>query len=273
MTPTTDYGKVMSDRKLFNQMVYTPMSQATKLLDERRKDSKLITKVEELLKGDIPGFFKEKGKCAIFGRHIATPNHESRMFITLAKENNLHPVFFEYLNDKFTSNNTYKHSLGQLQIQKKGTTKDGSPRFEKINIIDFNTSNGKKIKEIKTLWGDNLVDFHRKLFPLEGYSLSDLYIYDASPWFKVHGGKALDYYVNLLLLFTCYGILFENFLTSDDEDGEFTKNIVLPAIEKVLNLTGVKPLITPIGPLEVENEDFWIHHLPKIKEIIPKEYV
>ena len=31
----------MADRKLFNETVYTPMSEALRLLDERRKDPEL----------------------------------------------------------------------------------------------------------------------------------------------------------------------------------------------------------------------------------------
>ncbi|MDO8658877.1 MAG: hypothetical protein Q7K55_09120 [Candidatus Levybacteria bacterium] len=39
----------MADRKLFNKTVYTPMSEALRLLDERRKDPELMAKVEKLL--------------------------------------------------------------------------------------------------------------------------------------------------------------------------------------------------------------------------------
>ncbi len=46
-TTIGDYNKIMADRKLFNQTVYTPMSEAIRLLDERRKDPELIAKVEK----------------------------------------------------------------------------------------------------------------------------------------------------------------------------------------------------------------------------------
>lgn len=265
-----DYNKIMSDRNIFNQIVYTPLSEALRLLDERQKDPKLLVKVEKLLKGEIP-FFLKKNKCGVLGRQIATPNHETKMFIKITKENNLFPVFFEYYDDKFTSNNNYKHSLGQLQLQTKGFDKYGDYRFEKITIIDFNKYNGKKLRDTKTLWGEFLIDFHKRLFSEQDFALKDLYFYDGSEWFKKHGGqKAISFYTNFLSLFLCHGILFENFLTSKDEDGEFTKNIFLPALEKVINLTGVKPLIIPIGPLDIENDNFWFHHLLKIKKIIPK---
>ena len=64
-----------------------------------------------MLKGDIPEILKNNKKYAVLFRQIATPNYETKRFIALAKENNLCPVIFEYHNDKFTSNNEFKHSL------------------------------------------------------------------------------------------------------------------------------------------------------------------
>ena len=55
-----DYNKIMADRKLFNKTVYTPMSEALRLLDERRKDPELMAKVEKLLNGDIPEILKDR---------------------------------------------------------------------------------------------------------------------------------------------------------------------------------------------------------------------
>ncbi|MFA6273774.1 MAG: hypothetical protein WC662_01305 [Candidatus Paceibacterota bacterium] len=268
MTSIGDYNKIMSDRKLFNKVVYTPLSEALKILEERKKDKKLIAKVEKLLKGDIPEVLKRKKYCVQF-RQIATPNNDCRHFIRLAKGNNLHPVFFEYFDDKFTSNNEFKHSLGQLRVQGKVNKKDNYP-IEKITIVDFTKHDGKKLKDVKTLWGEKLIDFHRRLFLVHDYYFDNSNFYDASVWLKNNGGKAIDYYTNFFLLFICNGILFENFLTTNDEEGEFTKNIVLPAIEKVIKLTGVKPLIIPIGALDMENDTHWISYHPKVKILIPK---
>jgi hypothetical protein len=33
-----DYDTIMSDRNIFNQIVYTPLSEALRLLEERQKD-------------------------------------------------------------------------------------------------------------------------------------------------------------------------------------------------------------------------------------------
>ena len=257
----------MEDRKLFNKTVYTPLSEAIKLLDERRKDPELMAKVEKLLKGDIPEILKNK-KCGVLGRQIATPNHESERFISITQDNNLCPVFFEYYEDKFSSRNEYKHSLGQLRIMEK-VNKKGYQNVEKLTIVDFNKYGSKKLREVKTRWNESLIDFHRKLFTAYGYNVNDLYFYEASKWYKDNGGKPIDYYINLFSMFTCFGIYFENFLTLTDSEGDFTKNIVLPALEKVINLVGVKPLIVPLAPLDLEADNLWYHHLLKVKELIP----
>ena len=260
-----DYDKIMSDRNIFNQIVYTPLSEALRLLDERRQDKELMAKVEELLKGDIPEFFKNK-KCAVQFRQIATPNTESEYFIKIAKENDLQPAFFEYHDDKFTSNNEFKHSLGQLHIRSH-INKNGTFPAEKITIVDFNKYNGKKLKDVKTLKEESLIDFHRKIFDSQGHNLRELSFFDASDWLKNHGGTATHYYTSFLLLFTCFGILFENFLLTNNSEGDFTRDVVLPAIEKVIDLTGVKPLIIPIGPMDMETDKHWISYHPKIKSL------
>lgn len=103
-----DYEKIMSDRNIFSQIVYTPLSEAIQLLEKRRKDPEFTAKVEKLLKGDVPEFLKKK-KCGVLSRQVATPNYESKRFISITKSCNLHPVFFEYHNDRFIPENVFKH--------------------------------------------------------------------------------------------------------------------------------------------------------------------
>ncbi len=255
----------MSDRNLFNQVVYTPLSDALRLLEERRNDPELVAKVEKLFAGKIPDILKSSN-CGVIARQLATPNHENRTFINIAKENNLKPVFFEYHEDKLTSNNNFKHSLGQLWISD-GINKKGDDIVEKINIVNFNENNGKKISSVKTIWGESLIDFHKNLF--EVYEIKGIHFHDESEWYKENKADSIDFvYLNFFLLFTCYGILFENFLVSTGSEGNFTKNVVLPAIEKVQDLTGLKPLIVPIPPMDIETEDFWYYHLSLVKNKI-----
>ncbi|MBP9839728.1 MAG: hypothetical protein KBC44_01970, partial [Candidatus Pacebacteria bacterium] len=254
------------DRKLFNETVYTPLTEAIKILEERQKDSKLREKVEELLKGDIPEPLKKFDKYAINNKQVATPNFDTKWFIKLTEQFNLKPYFSEYLEDKFTSNNPFKHSLGQIIINKKLNTK-GESIQEKVTVIDFNKSNGVPINQVKTLWGENLVDFHRRLFDIYQYKTGDFIFYDVSNWLKRNGAKAEDYYKRDMLLLVCHGILFENFLL-DGEDGGFSKNVLLPAIEEVEALLGCKPLITPIPPMDIEDDNIWYSYDEKVKLLI-----
>jgi hypothetical protein len=261
-----DYNKIMSDRNLFNQIVYTPLSDAIRLLNERQKDPELIKKIEKLLNNDIPEPLRKMDKYGISGKQVATPNFDNIWFIKLTKEFGLKAVFFEYFDDKFTSNNDFKHSLGQLLIHNK-VDKHGYNIEEKITIIDFNKSNGKKLKDIKTLWGESLINFHKKLFESQSLNINDFIFYDESNWLKTHGNTAKNYYKNDMLLYICHGILFENFLLTESE-GVFTKDVLLPALQEVMNLVGVKPLIVPIPPMDIESDSIWYSYNKKIKPYI-----
>ena len=70
-----------------------------------------------------------------------------------------------------------------------------------------------------------------------------------------------------MLLYLCHGILFENFLLADT-DRDFIKGIFLPAFEKIYVEFGIKPLIVPIPPMEIEEDPFWYFHDEKIKSYI-----
>ena len=124
-----------------------------------------------------------------------------------------------------------------------------------------------KLKDIKTLWGESLIDFHKKLFDL--YNINDVSFLNEIDWYEKKNEKPIDFYVNFFLLITCFGILFENFLAlKGDTEAKFTKDVVLPALEKVINLTGVKPLIVPLEPIDIETDNFWYYHLPIVKKLI-----
>lgn len=266
MPKIVDYNEIMSDRNIFNKIVYTPLSEALKILDERRKDEKLKTKIEKLLKGNIPEPLKKDGRHGIQFRHLATPNHDTHWFVELTKDHGLKTTFFEYHSDKFTSNNDFKHSLGQLRIHD-NINKKGTNTEEKITIVDFNKNNGKRLRDIVTLWNEPLIDFHKRLFEVCGYEKNDFCFYDMSQWFKDNGAKATTYYTNMLLMFVYHGILFENYLLSESE-GEFTKKIFLPAFENASVLAGVKPLIVPIPPMDNEDDSHWVSYNKKVKSLI-----
>ncbi len=261
-----DHEELMTNKALFYESIYTPLSQAIKILEERQKDPKIKEKVLNALKGNIPEPLRREGKHAVQFRQIATPNIDTQWFLELTKDNGLSPVFFEYHDDKFTSNNHFKHSLGQLRLHK-NLNKKGNFIEEKITVVDFAKHDGKKIKEVVTIWSEPIVDLHRRLFKVCGYPEESSVFYDASEWLKNNGSDASGYYENFLLLFMCHGVLFENFLF-DESEGEFTRNVFIPAFEKVSILIGVKPLIVPIPPMDYQEDTHWVSYDPMIKNYI-----
>ncbi len=264
-----DHNKILESREFFHKTIYTTFSDAIKILSNRQKDVNLIKKIEDLLDGEIPEPLKKIDKYAINGKQVATPNFDVRWFLSAIHEFDLKVFFYEYHSDKFTSNNYFKHSLCQLNINSKTKNKKGGNIHEKINIVDFNKYDGKPLKDVETFWGENLINFHKKLFKVYNYNINDFIFYDGSPWLDKKGKKADCFYEKDLLLYICHGILFENFLL-DGKDGEFTKNIFLPAFEKVCKLTGLKPLIVPIPPMDydIEENSFWYSYDEKIKPLI-----
>lgn len=260
-----DYNEIMSDRKAFNNFVYTPLSEALKILDERQKDLSLIKKVQELLKYDIPEVLKGK-KCGVQFRQVVTPNNDAKNFIKISENFGITPVFMEYHSDKFSSNNNFKRSLGKIQLQGP-VNKQDLYRIEKINIMDFNKHNGKILKDVVTSWGESLIHFHRRLFNLSEINSFNCYFYDMSEWVKKHGSDPKEYYKNFLLLFSCYGILFENFPINGEDRG-FSRDVILPAIDYVTNITGVSPLIVPIPPMDMDDDDYWTLYNENFKDII-----
>lgn len=261
MNTENDYEKIITDRKLFNETVYTPLSKAVEILKERQNDKDLIKKVEDFLKGNMPEPMKDLNLYAVQFRQIATPNYEGLRFLSIAGEYDLKPLICEYHDDILVSNNPYKYSLGMLHF-----SNNRPDQNEYMKIVDFSKYNGKSIRNISTLWEESLVNFHKNLFSVVN---KEPLLFDASPWFQENGGKASLYYKNLLALFICHGILFENF-SPNGKEREFSKNIVLPAIIDVLKLFGCKPLIVPLEPLDMEDDKHWFSYPPLIKESVFK---
>lgn len=249
--------ELMKDREAFNRLIYTPFEEALTELSRRKKEPIPVTiTIPEVLKGD-PHF--------VIFRHIATPNYEIRRFMSAADAADFKPLILEYTSDVFLSLNPWKYSLSKVPFYK-GTDKTGSTRIEYKNIIDFNKSNNKPFSEIKTLWDQDLVEFHHEFF-LKHFPNHRESVFDLSQWLKQNGSDAKGYYKAFLSLFLNNTILFENFLL-EGQELPFTRDVIIPAFVEIMNETGKKPLIVALEPSDIEDDIFWLCHPHAEKEYV-----
>ena len=244
--------------------IYTPIEEAKKQIQERWKDENLKKKVDEYLGNDIPSFLLDSPK-AYLARHISSPNFEFFLFKELAGKIGLEFVLSEFTDDIFTTENTSKYHLGKMFFEK-GVGKRGGKDIITELIIDFNNSNGKKLREIKTLKGECITDFHHKL--LRQHEENEKFkIHDFSDWLKKFDSDPEKFYRHFLAFFIRNGILFENFLLNKEEK-KFTIEKVLPSFIFLTEKFGVKPIIVRLLPKGEEESPHWLHYHHKLKDSI-----
>jgi len=244
--------------------IYTPLSIAKKEIWKRWNDKELKKKVVKYLNGNIPDFLTHEPRAYI-ARHVASPNFDFLRFLDLAKDINLSPISPEFLDDKFICRNSAKYYLGKLFFFKR-TKKTCAFNLDTKRIIDFQTEEGKKLKDIKTIENENFVDFHHKLFSHLNIDINGM-TPDFSTWILERGKTPTEFYKFLLSLFICHGVMFENFLLNDEEM-DFTNKIVLSTIRQLEKEFGVKPLIVPLLPFEEENKKYWFYYPENLKNYL-----
>lgn len=257
--------ELVNDRKKFDEYVYfASMEEALQELERRRQDPLLAQKVEEYLKDvGIPEPFVGDPRLVIF-RQVATPNIEVSRFLIIADGVGMKPLFLEYYDDKFTSNNEWKWFLGKLGFYE-GVGKKGGEKISYKLIIDFVASDGKKLKDVKTFWGESLIDFHHRLFDFNYTHIDKDYFFDITPWLeKGIGFSAVQYYKKVFPLFIKNAILFENFMLCSEEK-KFTSEIFLPVFKNLFDYFGVKPIIVALSPTNIESDAFWFCQNPVTK--------
>jgi hypothetical protein len=240
--------KVKTEEENFQvESMYTTLSEAKAEIQRRWNDKELRKKVEDYL-GEIPKVLKSD-PVAVLARHITTPNNEFQYFYDLSCAINLKPLIWEYQSDKFYTVNLDKYCLAKLHF-----CNDDNSNIISEKIIDFKGIEGTQIKDIKTLWGENLVDFHRKI--TDNLNFNNVTSFDASDWYKSKGSNSKENYKYFLALFVQNAVLFENFLENDNEKS-FTRNVVMPSFKEIEKLFGVKPLIVPISSKRDATEMYW----------------
>lgn len=226
--------------------MYVTLEEAKRTVWERWRDSDLRQEVSDYV-GTIPEFLRSEPR-AILARHVATPNFEFFRFAEAAQKTGLKPYCFEYVGDKFCTNNPDKLLLGKMTFFHSRADDHTCCSVMKLPRYD-----GKPFTEAKTLWGEGLVAFHHRLIAAE---LPAIAVADFTGWIKEMGGKPALYWHRLLALCICHGILFDNFHSEGHEE-HFTREIIRPALNRVEAHFALKPLVVPAVPVESEREPYW----------------
>lgn len=258
--------KYKISRASLEDYIYTSIHKAIVELESRQNNFEIKKYVNGLLNGDIPSQLSNKPKF-VLTRQVATPNFETKRFLHLCAFSDYDPLLLEYHQDKFTSNNEHKRCLGKMPIFN-GYRNNRSVGHKFEMIVDFNAANGKKLFDVKTLWGESLISFHKKLFKVEKISYTEDLFLDVSDWLMMHGGKPKDFYKSFLALFMVNGILFENYLIEDEHENRILHECILPAFKEIYEETGLKPLIVPLEPTHVEGDLYWMCYSKEVDKYI-----
>lgn len=244
--------------------MYWKLEEAVKELKQRQNDAALSRKINDFLT-DCP---VPQGNFGFLARQIATCRCEDFFFAEKCRESGIEPVWLEYGEDRFCSNNPDKMSLVRLRVYG-GRGRNGGPKLKNISVVqNFSQYDGVPLSRIVTNWGESLVEMHHRLREKSGIKGNCL---DVSAWLQ-GVGDAKKYYEYFLAAVCLRGILFENFEDSGFPKLQAFKNrVVLPALEKVRKRFGCDPLIVIHPQEEVAEEKkqtlYWFPINPKIIEI------
>lgn len=247
--------------------LYTDMSTAVAELQERQKNVHLKETVLQNI-GNIPRGLEKNSPCFVIVRHLISPNDEIKRYMSLTSNFNLKRVFFEYLDDKFSTQNFDKKSLIKMPVYL-GKRNNGADQIIKIQIGDLNNAQNKKISNIKIYGNDLLVNFHHKLL-YKVYPELINSVYDISAWLHQKGNTAEEFYDAYLSQFLFHGILLESFYLNEQER-DFTEKVVVPTFKRIYNKYGIKPLICRIAPENGEYDYKWSYYSGDIKALIDNE--
>lgn len=244
--------------------IYTNLTDASKEIKKRWDDVKLKRKVEEYLGGDIPEFLNQK-PCLVLFRNIATPNNEVSIMIDFAIKSGLDFIVLEFTKDRFVAFNKDKQLLVAPSIYM-GKSNHGKDRIYKMQVTDVNESQGKTFNEIKTIWGESLVDFHHMILK-QRYPETTGKVFEFSGWLENHGGRAKEYYKQFIALFIRNCVLVECFGSAKDEV-VFFNSIFKPSFDIVKKEFDLKPLIVELSTHDSLTNQIWWYYRDSIKDLI-----
>jgi hypothetical protein len=188
------------------------------------------------------------------------------LFFEHNKEINVKPYCFEFTEDVFCSRSFTKHALGYPPFST-GRNKHSVQMVIREKIINFDRAEGRLLSDLKTLWGESLVNFQH-WFLLSMFPGMQGRVVDGSNWLMRKGGRPALYYPSLISLAVAQVVYFDDFLDLDQE-ADFTKNIVVPSFENVKKCFGLKPLIVKISRVnEFQSDPWWWCYSKEAKTIL-----
>lgn len=239
--------------------IYSSLDEARFELARRWQTKELRSEIEKELGRLFLPECRHQPRAFLFWQ-LLTPGNGFVFFVQAARYVGGLPFVAECLGDTFTRSNKEKQGWGRLRAI------DGQ-RKVMIDLLSFQSNNKKKINEVVTYTGESMVDFHHQLLDVNGYRIEHR---DLTDWLNAIGTPA-DYYYPYLLHFITHGVLFENFQTDEDEsENRFTQAVVLPALQKVEERFGLKPLIVRLYPEnQTDEEDFyWWCYPPRVNDYL-----
>lgn len=247
-----------NENDFWNNYIYSDHQTIMSELESRRNNPKLKKAVEEFWGELAPEFLAHsENPSAFFARPFITPNMETRFFLDIASSFKAEPVLMEFPH-KFATVNKAKYHLAKTHHF--GTSKRGKKTIEKRKHVDFASWEGAPLAQVEMPDGRKLRELHHEWFNESFPEHSDK-IVDISEWFDSHrNGHDGHYYLGFLALGLYHGIIFENFMLDDPREREFFMKKVVPSYHELERIFGIKPLISPVLPIQCARFDEWYHY-------------
>jgi len=239
--------------------------EAREEIAHRWQNVALRQRVVDFLDGDLPEQFLQEPRGVLF-RQLGIPDTETKRFMEICAYLEVKPLITEFLSDKFTTVNEDKLRWGRIDVCEK-MNKNNEPIIRSTHILDYFDSDGKKLRDVKTVWGERLVDFFHDAFVGMGEVKPE--VCDISHWLKRNGGKASEYYKKYIAFFVAHALWIDTF----DEINELLKMPFFRDNEfanycAIAEYFGVKPMIVQLfSREEVERCDQWYFDA-KMQEIL-----
>lgn len=230
--------------------MYFTAEEAKRELVKRQNDQELVARIESWQRrsGIKMPSISIQGHLAFFARQIATCRYEDIVFNNIVRAVGLTPVWIEFVEDLFVTYSPYKRSLVH-RYYCSGKGRKGGWKINKRSGIKVDVYDGKPMSTICRTNGQSLVDYHHML---QDKYLDNPIRYDLSAYLKSFGASH-EFYLPFLSMFLLRGVLVDDYHAENyhngvarDTDIAFTRNVFEPAWKKIVEETGIQPIIMPL---------------------------